>query len=190
MTAQRSVRASDRDRERAVQTLRDAYTAGCLDDDELDQRSGGAYSAKTLGELDDLTSDLPAWLTRSVPLPGYGSFAAGFPFLPYATAPPPALPLGLIAAAWGSWLIAEVTARARLAAIPLIVGWLIALRVAGWLVRPGGRRRARHAKRAPAVSPTAPAAPHPIPRTPMHRTTYLKLRSPKVGHNGHRCGRT
>ena len=59
MTDQRSIRASDQDRERVAEVLRGAFAAGCLDSGELGQRSGAAYRARTLGELSDLTADLP-----------------------------------------------------------------------------------------------------------------------------------
>lgn len=54
-----AIRASDRDRERAVQLLRDAHAEGRLDLDELTERTGAAYSAKVWGELAGLTADLP-----------------------------------------------------------------------------------------------------------------------------------
>jgi hypothetical protein len=55
----RILRASDADRERAVDFLRRHAGEGRLDHDELADRVGKALSAKTLGELDDLTYDLP-----------------------------------------------------------------------------------------------------------------------------------
>jgi Domain of unknown function (DUF1707) len=55
----RSVRASDADRERVAETLRDHAVAGRLTTDELGERSGRAFTARTLGELDALLSDLP-----------------------------------------------------------------------------------------------------------------------------------
>ena len=54
------VRASDLDRERAVDFLKAHYTAGRLRDDELAMRSDAAYRAVALSELDWLTADLPA----------------------------------------------------------------------------------------------------------------------------------
>jgi hypothetical protein len=54
------VRASDRDREQVVELLREHYSAGRLSDDEFDVRTEGAYGARTLGELDALTLDLPS----------------------------------------------------------------------------------------------------------------------------------
>jgi DUF1707 SHOCT-like domain len=38
---------------------RDAYAVGRLSLEELDERSAAAYTARTRGELDDLTADLP-----------------------------------------------------------------------------------------------------------------------------------
>jgi Domain of unknown function (DUF1707) len=55
----RSVRASDADRERVAETLRDHAVAGRLTTDELGDRSGRAFTARTLGELEALLSDLP-----------------------------------------------------------------------------------------------------------------------------------
>ena len=55
----RSVRASDADRDRTVRTLRDHAVVGRLTTEELDERSGRALCARTLGELDALLSDLP-----------------------------------------------------------------------------------------------------------------------------------
>ena len=50
-TLDRDLRASDADRERAADVLRDNAGEGRLDADELEQRLEVAYSAKTLGEL-------------------------------------------------------------------------------------------------------------------------------------------
>ena len=54
------VRASDLDRERAVEFLKAHYAAGRLRHDELAARSDAAYRAVVISELDWLTSDLPA----------------------------------------------------------------------------------------------------------------------------------
>jgi hypothetical protein len=55
----RRMRVSDNERERVAQFLRDQSLEGRLDHDELDERIGIAYSAKTSGELQDLIEDLP-----------------------------------------------------------------------------------------------------------------------------------
>ena len=54
------LRASDADRERAVELLRGHAEAGRLTVDELDERCSRALSATTFGELDAITADLPA----------------------------------------------------------------------------------------------------------------------------------
>ena len=53
------LRASDADRERVAQLLRDSAAEGRLDMDELDERLDTAYAARTFGELHGLTRDLP-----------------------------------------------------------------------------------------------------------------------------------
>jgi len=60
-----SIRASDADRERVAGSLRDHAVAGRLTTDELDERSGRAFAARTLGELDTLLTDLPRERRRS-----------------------------------------------------------------------------------------------------------------------------
>jgi hypothetical protein len=52
------VRASDADRDRVVDALRDAAADGRLTVDEFDQRMEAALSSRTLGELAPLTADL------------------------------------------------------------------------------------------------------------------------------------
>ena len=53
------LRASDAERERAAQDIREHFAAGRLTDDELDDRVQAAYAARTEGELRTLLSDLP-----------------------------------------------------------------------------------------------------------------------------------
>lgn len=55
-----AVRASDAERESAVTQLREHASAGRLDVEELEQRIGAAYGARTHGELAALLGDLPA----------------------------------------------------------------------------------------------------------------------------------
>ncbi|HJY55130.1 MAG TPA: DUF1707 domain-containing protein [Streptosporangiaceae bacterium] len=59
MATDRAMRASDQDRESAAELLREAYVAGRLSREELDERAAAVYSATTWGELRDLTADLP-----------------------------------------------------------------------------------------------------------------------------------
>jgi Domain of unknown function (DUF1707) len=67
MSTNRWMRASDQDREQAAGVLRDAYAVGRLSREELDERSTTAYSARTWGELQDLTGDLPIPAADSAP---------------------------------------------------------------------------------------------------------------------------
>lgn len=60
-------RASDADREQVVETLREAASEGRLDLDEFEERMTAAYAARTYGELDRLTRDLPGTAPASVP---------------------------------------------------------------------------------------------------------------------------
>ncbi len=56
----RTLRASDDDREQVVSRLGDHLAAGRLQTAEFEERMTAAYDATTLGELDVLTTDLPA----------------------------------------------------------------------------------------------------------------------------------
>ena len=58
MSTYRWMRASDQDREEAAALLGDAFAAGRLTRDELDERCTAAFAARTWDELDDLTADL------------------------------------------------------------------------------------------------------------------------------------
>ncbi len=61
-----AMRASDVDREHVAERLRTAAGDGRLDFDELDERLGAAYRAKTYAELEPLVADLPGALDRPV----------------------------------------------------------------------------------------------------------------------------
>ncbi|MCZ7460042.1 DUF1707 SHOCT-like domain-containing protein [Streptomyces sp. WMMC940] len=54
------MRASDAERERIAERLRDAVAEGRLDMDEFEERLDAAYKARTHGELEPLVRDLPA----------------------------------------------------------------------------------------------------------------------------------
>jgi hypothetical protein len=54
------LRASDSDRDRTATMLREHHAVGRLDADEFNERLDKAFAAKTIGELDELTADLPA----------------------------------------------------------------------------------------------------------------------------------
>ncbi|MFF7532097.1 DUF1707 domain-containing protein [Streptomyces bobili] len=54
------LRASDADRERVAEVLRDALAEGRLDMAEFEERLDATYRARTYGELTPITRDLPA----------------------------------------------------------------------------------------------------------------------------------
>jgi Domain of unknown function (DUF1707) len=64
-----SLRASDADRERVADVLRQAAGDGRLTMEELDQRLDAVYAAKTYAELEPITRDLPQTAGGQAPAP-------------------------------------------------------------------------------------------------------------------------
>jgi hypothetical protein len=77
----RSVRASDAERERVAEELRGHHLEGRLTADEFDERVGAAYASRTRGDLEALLIDLPA--------------SGGAPLAAPRTGPKPAWPVAL-----------------------------------------------------------------------------------------------
>ncbi|MFD7511612.1 DUF1707 domain-containing protein [Streptomyces sp. NPDC059853] len=82
------VRASDADRDRIADILREALAEGRLDAEEHAERIESVYRAKTLGELEPLIRDLPAGQRPAAPAP---------PPRPGPVAPVPAGPRSVVA---------------------------------------------------------------------------------------------
>ena len=61
------MRASNADREQAIDTLKAAFVQGRLAKDEFDLRVGQAFASRTYGELSAATADLPAEPTAAPP---------------------------------------------------------------------------------------------------------------------------
>lgn len=61
------LRASDADRERVAEVLRDAMAEGRLDMEEFEERLEAAYKARTYRELEPITRDLPGAGTSAPP---------------------------------------------------------------------------------------------------------------------------
>lgn len=80
--AEADVRASDADRDRVADILREALAEGRLDPEEHGERVGAVYAAKTVGELEPIVRDLPAGrggeAARGRAAEGQGSYAPGF----------------------------------------------------------------------------------------------------------------
>jgi hypothetical protein len=85
------IRASDRDRDAVVATLRDAYTDGRLTLDEFQERTAAAYDGRTWGDLRELTTDLPVQPVLGSDLPPEAQPAGP---QPEGAQPPGALPPG------------------------------------------------------------------------------------------------
>ncbi|CAM5602816.1 hypothetical protein STENM36S_01409 [Streptomyces tendae] len=61
------LRASDADRERVAEVLRDALAEGRLDMTEFEERLDATYKARTYGELAPITRDLPVGAVAEAP---------------------------------------------------------------------------------------------------------------------------
>jgi hypothetical protein len=59
MAMQRDLRASDAERETVVEALQSAVGAGRITLAEFEERARAAYKARTRGDLEALTADLP-----------------------------------------------------------------------------------------------------------------------------------
>ena len=73
------MRASDEDREKAADALRRHCGAGRLTVDELDERLGAAFAARTVGELAELLDDLPGAVVAPRPAPPRAPAYSGAP---------------------------------------------------------------------------------------------------------------
>lgn len=169
----RGMRASDEDREQAAAVLGDAFVAGRLTQDELDERCAAAYAARTWGELNDLTADLPAALPavqlEAIPPSGvivrYGAprpdhLRPWWPLLAFALVL--GAILGCMAASAAAWMAAVLIPLALL--LPLALG--SARRRRRRLSASLERASARRARRTGPPGPARPAARRARPRCP------------------------
>lgn len=121
------MRISDADRHRVAELLRDAAAEGRLEMDELDERLGAAYAAKTYAELVPLTLDLPAAGVEAPLPPPQASSPAHRPMGQAPAGPSPASSLALMSGVdrRGVWTVGE-----RHTAVTLMGGVVIDLREA------------------------------------------------------------
>ena len=123
------LRAADADRAAVATVLGQHMSAGRLTVDEYDDRLAQAYAAKTYGELDQLTADLPAAVPAPRPEPQ-----------PARTTPAGVAPHGHWPAgphSWRSWLttsliVVAIWAATSLAAWEFHYFWPI------WVIGPWG----------------------------------------------------
>ncbi|NEA24177.1 DUF1707 SHOCT-like domain-containing protein [Actinomadura bangladeshensis] len=126
------IRASDADRDRVAASLREHCALGRITMDELQERLDSVYGSKTLGDLQEITADLPEEDLYQLPVP------ASQPKSTASVAKPPSRDLDVrgTKAMWGAW--------ATVSAINFTV-WLIVLVTTGavypwwiWVAGPWG----------------------------------------------------
>jgi DUF1707 SHOCT-like domain len=69
MASNPDIRASDIDRDRVAEALREHSVAGRISMDELNERLDATYTARTLGDLQVVTADLPEHDAYQLPVP-------------------------------------------------------------------------------------------------------------------------
>ena len=120
------IRASDADRDAVVAALSEHFQAGRLTTEELEERTGQALAARTLGQLDELTADLPAPRPAAPPTPVAPRRRPGYLVLVPLVAPVAALAILAVVLgtstglhAWGVWWVIPV---------PLLIARRLAVR--------------------------------------------------------------
>lgn len=107
MARRSALRASDSDRDRVAERLREATAEGRLRTDELEDRLGAAFSARTYGELDPLVADLPSPVERRrhTPLLLRGTLVLLALLVALAVVVAVAVVVIGLVAAWGVWIV-------------------------------------------------------------------------------------
>jgi hypothetical protein len=124
MAGRSALRASDADRERVAERLRQAATEGRILTEELEQRLEASFAARTYGQLDALLADLPG---RRLPLPARSRERG-------VLRPTITLAFALVA-------VLAVTLAVVLAVAGVLAMWVLWL-VVGWFFFGRHRRRA------------------------------------------------
>ena len=127
------LRAADADRAAVATVLGEHMAAGRLTVDEYDERLSRAYAARTYGDLDQLTADLPSTRRPQAAQP----VAHCHPYPARACGAGPWSAGGSTAAAWRSWLstaliVVTIWAVASIASTSLLYFWPI------WVIGPWG----------------------------------------------------
>jgi hypothetical protein len=145
------IRASDRDRDAVVATLRDAYTDGRLTLEEFQERTAATYDGRTWGDLRELTTDLPVQPVLGSDLPPEAQPAGPQP----EGAPPPGAGLPGGQPPWG--------------AVPRVPPWVYP--PGGQLpgIPPAGMPLGHQPPAVPPYPPQAPAPPDMRSRQPRSR---------------------
>jgi Flp pilus assembly protein TadB len=149
------IRASDAERDHVVAQLREHFAAGRLTAGESQDRIGRALEARTFGDLDGLTTDLPVLgpaggsLGRAVPgqtLAPSRTVAADCQSNPEQdTARLTVLALGAVVAAYGvTWLLTGIWWFPwALIVVPAVLGWTRHTRSGRWALSVGAGHSSR-----------------------------------------------
>ncbi|HEV2450450.1 MAG TPA: DUF1707 domain-containing protein [Streptosporangiaceae bacterium] len=97
------MRASDDDRDRTATLLQEHHAAGRLTAEEFQERLDATYAAKTLGDLDEIMSDLPHVDLYKLPEASLRRMQASRPQSGVVRAPQHGRLSPAWRAAWGSW---------------------------------------------------------------------------------------
>ena len=139
------LRASDADRERASELLREHHAVGRLTAQEFNDRLERVFTARTRGELDALLADLPAIDLYQLPSAGIRPVARRRNPDLVRPSHGPLLPANR--AAWVTWAAAGALAVAVWAVVGLVSGgaawipWFLLVIIPWWLAL---ERRRRH----------------------------------------------
>lgn len=117
-----AVRASDADRDRVAEVLRDAAGDGRLTLDELQERLDAVYAAKTYAELAPITGDLPGAPGPGGPAPVHDAEGRRFPADRIGASPTTHTAIAIMGGAdrSGDWVVPEsFTAFAMMGGIEL-----------------------------------------------------------------------
>ncbi|WUI00350.1 DUF1707 domain-containing protein [Spirillospora sp. NBC_00431] len=96
------LRASDADRDRTAASLQEHCAEGRITMDELQERLDAVYEAKTLGQLQEITSDLPEEDLYQLPVPATQPKSTASPAV---RSSPGGAELRRLRAMWGAWAV-------------------------------------------------------------------------------------
>ena len=104
------MKASDAERDAVVAALSEHFQAGRITTEELEERTGQALAARTLGQLDELTADLPAPRPAAAPAPVASRRPGYLALAPVAVLAILAVALGASMGthAWGVWWLIPI----------------------------------------------------------------------------------
>jgi hypothetical protein len=172
------LRVSAADREQVIEVLKAAFVQDRVTKDELDQRIGKVFASRTYDDLDVLTADIPAGLTRAQPAkPARGSddskklirrasaavAGTGFVMTETALAALPHYPVSALGALVAGSVIGAFAAG-LLAVLLTLITWVL------------DRSTGRQPSQGPPPGASDNAAQHPAPADPAGQPRHIGRR--------------